>query len=261
MYQSIITEIDDGVGILTLNRPTRHNALDETLINEITAGLLDLETNPRVHLVVLSSVGKSFCAGADISWLKRETSNTLEENLRDARNLGRLMTTLNNLRKPTIGRIQGPTFGSGVGLVACCDIAIATYDAQFALSDVKLGIIPAVVSPFIMAAVGERFVRRYTLSAERFSAAEAYRIGLVHEVVPDETELDQALIEIVDSLLKNGPQAMAECKSLLRDLSARPIDDDIIEEAAQRMARVRSSAEGREGLTAFIEKRKPNWIA
>lgn len=261
MYQSIITEIDDGVGILTLNRPTRHNALDETLINEITAGLLDLESDPRVHLVVLSSVGKSFCAGADISWLKRETSNTLEENLRDARNLGRLMTTLNNLRKPTIGRVQGPTFGSGVGLVACCDIAIATYDAQFALSDVKLGIIPAVVSPFIMAAVGERFVRRYTLSAERFSAAEAYRIGLVHEVVPDETELDQALIEIVDSLLKNGPQAMAECKSLLRDLSARPIDDDIIEEAAQRMARVRSSAEGREGLTAFIEKRKPNWIA
>jgi len=261
MYQSIITEIDDGVGILTLNRPTRHNALDETLINEITAGLQDLESNPRVHLVVLSSVGKSFCAGADISWLKRETTNTLEENLRDARNLGRLMTTLNNLRKPTIGRVQGPTFGSGVGLVACCDIAIATYDAQFALSDVKLGIIPAVVSPFIMAAIGERFVRRYTLSAERFSAAEAYRIGLVHEVVPDETELDQALIEIVDSLLKNGPQAMAECKSLLRDLSARPIDDDIIEEAAQRMARVRSSAEGREGLTAFIEKRKPNWIA
>lgn len=261
MYQSIITEIDDGVGILTLNRPTRHNALDETLINEITAGLQDLESNPHVHLVVLSSVGKSFCAGADISWLKRETTNTLEENLRDARNLGRLMTTLNNLRKPTIGRIQGPTFGSGVGLVACCDIAIATYDAQFALSDVKLGIIPAVVSPFIMAAVGERFVRRYTLSAERFSAAEAYRIGLVHEVVPDETELDQALIEIVDSLLKNGPQAMAECKSLLRDLSARPIDDAVIEEAAQRMARVRSSAEGREGLTAFIEKRKPNWIA
>ena len=260
MYQSIVTEIDDAVGILTLNRPARHNALDETLISEITTGLLALEADPQVRVVVLSSAGKSFCAGADMSWLKRETTNSLQENLRDARNLGRLMTTLNGLSKPTIARVQGPTFGSGVGLVACSDIAVATYDAQFALSDVKLGIIPAVVSPFVMAAVGERFVRRYTLSAERFSAAEAYRIGLVHEVVPDETQLDQALFEIVESLLKNGPQAMAECKAMLRTFSQHPIDDAVVEEAAQRMARIRSSPEGKEGLTAFIEKRKPNWI-
>ena len=197
MYQSIATEIDGAVGILTLNRPARHNALDETLITEITTGLLALEAAASVRVVVLSSAGGTFCAGADMNWLRRETTNSLQENLRDARHLGRLMATLNNLSKPTIGRIQGPSFGSGVGLVACCDIAVATYDAQFALSDVKLGIIPAVVSPFIMAAIGERFVRRYTLSAERFSAAEAYRIGLVHEIVPDETQLDQALFEIV----------------------------------------------------------------
>ena len=260
MYQSIATEIDGAVGILTLNRPARHNALDETLITEITTGLLALEAAASVRVVVLSSAGGTFCAGADMNWLRRETTNSLQENLRDARHLGRLMATLNNLSKPTIGRIQGPSFGSGVGLVACCDIAVATYDAQFALSDVKLGIIPAVVSPFIMAAIGERFVRRYTLSAERFSAAEAYRIGLVHEIVPDETQLDQALFEIVENLLKNGPQAMAECKSMLRAFSRHPINDAVIEEAAQRMARVRSSPEGKEGLSAFIKKRKPNWI-
>ena len=260
MYQSIITEVDDTVGILTLNKPSRHNALDETLIAETTEGLLSLEADPGVRVVVLSSAGKSFCAGADLSWLKRETTNTLQENLHDARNLGRLMSTLNNLSKPTIARVQGPAFGSGIGLVARCDIAVATYDAQFALSDVKLGIIPAVGGPFIMAAVGERFTRRYTLSAERFSAAEAYRIGLVHEIVPDETQLDQALVEIVESLLKNGPNAMAECKAMLRAFSQHPIDEAILEEAIQRTALSRSSQEGKEGLTAFIEKRKPNWI-
>lgn len=261
MYQSIITEVDDGIGILTLNKPARHNALDDTLISETSAALAEFEADPRVRLVVLSSIGKSFCAGADMSWLRRDPPHSLDENLRDARQLGLLMLRLNSLKKPTIARVQGPTFGSGIGLVACCDIAIATYDAQFALSDVKLGIIPAVVSPFIIAAIGERFMRRYSLSAERFSAAEAYRIGLVHEVVPDEAELDVALMEIVDSLLKNGPQAMAECKSLLRAFSACPIDAEIVEEAAQRMARIRSSPEGMEGLTALIEKRKPNWIA
>lgn len=261
MYQSIITEIDDAVGILTLNRPARHNALDDTLISEITSGLLALEADPHVRVIVLSSAGKSFCAGADMSWLRREIDGTLQDKLQDARHLGRLMMTLNTLRKPTLARVHGPTFGSGIGLVACCDIAIATYDAQFAFSDVKLGTIPAVVSPFIMAAVGERFMRRYTLSAERFSAAEAYRVGLVHEVVPDDEALDQALMEIVDALLKNGPQAMAECKASLRSFSAHIIDEDIIEDAAQRMASVRSSPEGREGLAAFIEKRKPNWIA
>lgn len=261
MYESIITEVDGAVGILTLNRPARHNALDETLIAEITAGLLALDADPKVRVVVLSSAGKSFCAGADMRWLKRETGNSVQENLHDARHLGRLMMTLNTLGKPTLARVQGPTFGSGIGLVACCDIAIATYDAQFAFSDVKLGITPAVVTPFIMAATGERFLRRYTLSAERFSAAEAYRIGLVHEVVPDDEALDDALMEIVEGLLKNGPQAMAECKSLLRSFSAHPVDEETIEEAAQRMARGRSSPEGREGLAAFIEKRKPNWIA
>ncbi len=261
MYQSIITEVDDSVGILTLNRPERHNAFDEQLVTEMTNGLLALEADPRVRVIVLSSTGKSFCSGADLSWMKIAASYTSQENLRDARSFARLMTTLHELPKPTIARVQGPAYGGGVGLIAACDIAVASYDALFALTEVKLGILPAVVSPYVLAAIGERYCRRYMLSAERFSAAEAYRIGLVHEIVPGEEQLDEAIGEIVDSLLKSGPQAQAECKSLIRIISGQPIDDSTVEETAQRITRVRSSPEGKEGLAAFLEKRKPNWLA
>ncbi|MEI7429703.1 MAG: enoyl-CoA hydratase/isomerase family protein [Betaproteobacteria bacterium] len=260
MYQSIVTEVDDSVGILTLNKADRHNALDEILVAEMTNGLLELEANPRVRAVVISSTGKSFCAGADLNWMKHAATSSSQENLRDARNMARLMTTLNELSKPTIARIQGPAYGGGVGIIAACDIAVATYDALFALTEVKLGIIPAVFSPFVLAAIGERYCRRYMLSAERFSAAEAYRIGLVHEIVPGEEQLDEAIGEIVESLLKNGPTAQAECKSLIQAIAGQPIDESTIEEAAQRITRVRSSPEGKEGLTAFLEKRKPSWL-
>lgn len=260
MYQSIIIEVDDNLGILTLNKPERHNALDETLLEEATAALLALEANPRVRVIVLSATGKSFCAGADINWLKRAASNSFHDNLGDARALAGLLTTLHSISKPTIARIQGPTFGSGVGLVACCDIAVASYDAQFALNEVKLGGLPGLAAPFILSAIGERFARRYLLSAERFSAAEAYRIGLVHEIVPDEEQLDQALGEIIDALLKNSSFAMAECKTMLQAFSRQPVDAAMIEDATQRVARVRSSPEGHEGLVAFLEKRRPNWI-
>jgi methylglutaconyl-CoA hydratase len=260
MFQTIVTEIDQSVGILTLNKADRHNALDDLLIAEITSGLLELEANPNVRVVVLSSSGKNFCAGADINWMKHAATSTPQENLRDARNMARLMTTLNGLSKPTIARVQGPAYGGGVGLIAACDIAVATYDAQFALTEVKLGIIPAVISPFVLAAIGERYCRRYMLSAERFSAAEAYRIGLLHEIVPGEEQLDDAISEIVESLLKNGPQAQAECKALIQLIAGQPIDDSTVEETTQRITRVRSSAEGKEGLTAFLEKRKPHWL-
>jgi methylglutaconyl-CoA hydratase len=261
MYQSIITEVDDSIGILTLNKAERHNAFDEILIAEITTGLLELEADPRVRAVVISSTGKSFCAGTDINWMKQAASHTPQENLRDARNLAYLMTTLNELSKPTIARVQGPANGSGVGLIAACDIAIATYDALFALTEVKLGILPAVVSPYVLAAIGERYSRRYLLTAERFSAAEAYRIGLVHEIVPGEEQLDEAIGEIIDSLLKAGPNAQAECKALIGIISGQPIDESTVEETAQRITCVRSSPEGKEGLAAFLEKRKPNWSA
>jgi methylglutaconyl-CoA hydratase len=259
-YQSIITEVDGAVGILTLNKAERHNAFDEVLIAEITAGLRELAADPRVRAVVLSSTGKSFCAGADLNWMKRAAGYSQEENLRDAHKLAELMRTLNELPKPTIARVQGPAYGGGVGLIAACDIAVATYDALFALTEVKLGILPAVISPYVLAAIGERHARRYMLTAERLSAAEAYRIGLLHEIVPGEEQLDEAIGEILDSLLKNGPQAQAQCKALIRAVSGQPIDETTIEETAQRITSVRSSPEGKEGLTAFLEKRKPNWI-
>ena len=224
----------------------------------MVAGALDAD--PAARVIVLSSAGKSFCAGADLNWMKRAITNNAQENLHDAHAFARLMRTLNELSKPTIARVHGPAFGGGVGLIAACDIALATYDAQFALTEVKLGILPAVVAPYLMAAIGERQCRRYLLSAERFSAAEAYRIGLVHEIVPGEEELDEAIGEIIDSLLKNGPNAQAECKALLRIIAGQPIDDATVEETTQRAAIVRSTPEGHEGLSAFLEKRKPNWI-
>ena len=260
MYQSIVTEVDEGVGILTLNKAERHNAFDELLVDEITSGLLELEADPLVRVVVLSATGKNFCAGADLNWVRRAATCTTSENLRDARELARLLATLNEFSKPTIARVQGPAYGAGLGLIAACDIAVATYDTLFALTEVKLGLIPAVVCPYVVAAIGERQARRYLLSAERFSAAEAYRIGLVHEIVPGDEQLDEAIGEIIDNLLKNGPQAQAECKALIRLVAGQPIDEAIGEETAQRITQVRASAEGQEGLAAFLEKRKPNWI-
>ena len=261
MYQSIATEVDDSVGILTLNKAVRHNAVDGLLVEEITSGLLELEADPQVRVIVLSAAGKSFCAGPDVNWI-RETANYAEhESFDDAQDLARMMSTLNELSKPTIARVQGPAFGVGVGLIAACDIAVSTYDAVFALTEVRFGILPAVVSPYVLAAVGERYCRRYMLTAERFSAAEAYRIGLLHEIVPGEEQLDEAVGEIIDSLLKNGPNAQAECKTLIRLLSGQPIDDSTVDETIQVITRVRSSPEGKEGLAAFLEKRKPNWIA
>jgi methylglutaconyl-CoA hydratase len=259
-YQSIIIETDGPVGILTLNRPERHNAFDDVLIEEITRGLDELEANPQVRVVVLSSVGKSFCAGADLNWMKRAAAYTPEENLADARRLAEMLHTLNELRKPTIARIQGPAYGGGVGLLSACDIAIATFDAQFALTEVKLGILPAVISPYVIAKLGEKYARRYFLTAERFGAAEAYRIGLVHEIVPDEPGLDEAVGEIIDALLKNGPQAMAAAKQLIAAVINRPISGELVDDTAQRITRQRASAEGKEGVAAFLEKRKPNWI-
>ena len=259
-YQSIIIEVDGPVGILTLNRGDRHNAFDETLIEELTLGLDELEADPRVRVVVLSAVGKSFCAGADLNWMKRAAGYGPDENLADAKKLAELMRTLNELRKPTVARIQGPAYGGGVGLVACCDIALATFDAQFALTEVKLGLIPAVISPYVIAKLGEKYARRYFLSAERFSASEAYRIGLVHEIVPDDAGLDEAVGEIVDLLLKNGPAAMAAAKQLVAGVVNQPFSGALIDYTAQAITRARAGDEGKEGISAFLEKRQPNWI-
>lgn len=260
MYQSILTEVDNAVGIISLNKTERLNAVDALLIGEMTQALADMEADPAVRVVVLSARGKSFCNGTDLNWLKKTLEYSPAENLRDARAQAHLLSTLDGLAKPTLARIQGPVHGIGIGLIAACDIAVASYDVDFSFGEVRLGLVPALVSPYALAAVGERYCRRYMLSGERFSAAEAYRIGLVHEIVPNEEQLDEAIGEIVDNLLKNAPVAQGECKSLLRTIAAQPIDKATIEETAQRLAQVASSREGKEGLGAFIDKRKPEWL-
>jgi len=261
MNNNILTEIDIGVGIITLNRPERHNAFDDGLIAELSAAIDLMAAEPAVRVMVISSTGKSFCAGADLNWMKRAAAYSAEENLRDSRALAEMLRKLAQCPKPTIARVQGPAYGGGVGLVACCDVAIGTFDVEFSLTEVKLGLIPAVISPHVIAAIGERYARRYMLTAERFSAAEAYRIGLLHEMVADDEGLDEAVGEIVEALLKNGPRAMAECKALIAAVAWKPLAPDVVEDTAQRITRLRASTEGREGMNAFLEKRKPNWIA
>ena len=258
-YESILLETDGPLGLLTLNKAARHNAFDADLIADITLGLLELEEAASVRVVVISALGSSFCAGADLAWMQKAAHYAQEDNHRDAEQLSLMLATLNDLSKPTIARVQGPAYGGGVGLIAACDLAVATYDTAFALSEVKLGLIPAVISPYILAAIGERHARRYMLTAERFSAAEAYRIGLVHELVPDTEQLDGAINELADCLLAGCPVAQAECKRLIRVINGQPIDDETRAETVDRISRVRASDEGREGLAAFLDKRRPSW--
>ena len=252
------TEIEDGVATIRMNRPDVHNAFDDALIAALTAELRRLEQLPEVRVIVLAANGKSFSAGADLNWMQRMAKYSREENLRDAMALAGLMRTLDGLTKPTIARVQGAAFGGGVGLVACCDIAIASTQAAFSLSEVRLGLIPSVISPYVIAAIGEREARRYFLTAERFDAAEARRIGLVHEVV-DSSALDATVAKIAGHLLKGGPQAQADAKRLIADVGRRPMDDALSAETAQRIAAIRVEKEAQEGLAAFFEKREPNW--
>ena len=259
MYKSILTEVDAGVGIVTLNRPERHNAFDDELIWELSSALTAMDIDPAVRVLVISSTGKSFCAGADLNWMKRAAGYSADENQRDARVLADLLRDLSSLHKPTVARVQGPAYGGGVGLVAACDVAIATFDAQFTLSEVKLGIIPSVIGPHLIKAIGERHARRYMLTAERFAAAEAYRIGLVHEIVADERALDAAIGEMVNALLQNGPLALRACKELVDAVAGKPLDDALLDDTARRIAEIRATPEAKEGISAFLEKRKPSW--
>jgi len=254
-----LEEINDrGVARITLTRPEVHNAFNDTLITELTAALRGLGTDERVRAVVIAAQGRSFSAGADLNWMQRMARNTASENLADARALVRLMRTLDTLPKPTLALVQGAAIGGGVGLVACCDMAIAAETAHFCLSEVKLGLIPAVIAPYVIAAMGERAARRYFLSAERFTAPVALALGLVHRVVPDEA-LEDAGAKLVRELLRGGPAAQVAAKELIFDISGRPRDEAMVEDTAARIARIRASAEGREGIAAFLEKRKPKW--
>lgn len=249
-----------GVATVTMNRPDVHNAFDDALIAEMTATLASLDADAGVRVVVLAAAGRSFSAGADLQWMKRMAQYSDDENLRDARGLAGLMRTLDRMSKPTIARVQGAAFGGGVGLVACCDMAIAAREAVFCLSEVRLGLIPAVISPYVVQAIGARAARRYFLTAERFDAPEALRLGLVNGVV-DATELDAAVASLVKPLLAGGPVAIAAAKALIAAVDNRPIEADVIDDTAHRIARQRAGDEGREGVAAFLEKRPPGWTA
>jgi methylglutaconyl-CoA hydratase len=258
---TILTHIDDrGKATLTMNRPELHNAFDDIIISDLTDALRQLEDDPDVRVVVLAASGRSFSSGADLNWMRRMADYSREQNLADAEGLAELMRTLDTLSKPTIALVQGAAYGGGVGLVACCDIAITVGRASFCLSEVKLGLLPAVISPYVVAAIGSRAARRYFLSAEAFDAAEAHRIGLVHQVVADEKELSIAAERMVALLLANGPGAMTAAKNLIAAVASRHVDDALIADTAGRIADQRSSPEGREGLSAFLEKRKPAWV-
>lgn len=243
-----------------MNRPELHNAFDETLIAELTAAFTEFDADPAVRAIVLAGAGKSFSAGADLNWMKRQGEAPLEANVADARQLATLFRTISMCATPTIARVHGAALGGGMGLGAACDICVASTKAQFATSEVRLGIIPAAIGPYVVRAIGARAAQRYFLSGERFDAAEALRIGLLHEVV-DDAALDARIDAIVDALLRAGPDAQAAAKSLLRAITGAPIDAALIADTARRIADVRASAEAREGLAAFLDKRPPAWAA
>lgn len=260
MHASLICKIDDrGIAYVTMARPEIHNAFDDDLIAVMASSFIELSEDSSVRIIVLSGEGKSFSAGADLNWMRRMASYSNAENLADATRLAQLLALISSSPKPVIARVQGAAFGGGVGLVAACDIAIGSETSMFSLSEVRLGLIPSVISPYVIRAIGGRQSRRYMMTGERFQAEEAYRIGLLHQMTKSDG-LDEAVETVVSELLKNGPEAMRECKDLISNVVDQSIDDILIAETAARIARVRASDEGREGLAAFLEKRRAAWL-
>jgi methylglutaconyl-CoA hydratase len=258
--EHILYEIDhQGVAIVTLNRPDKHNAFDELVIADLTAAFEQIGEEENVRVMVLRANGKNFCAGADVNWMKRVASYSHEENIRDANALAKMLHTLNFLPVPTIARVQGAAMGGGAGLVCCCDIAIASDNASFAFSEAKLGLIPATISPYVVRAIGNHAARRYFLTAERFTAERAEALGMVSEVLTSE-QLDQRIEELIDIVIKNSSKAVRSAKQLLYDIEGKVITEELMQDTSERIANIRASDQGKEGLKAFLEKRKPSWV-
>jgi methylglutaconyl-CoA hydratase len=251
----------NGVATLALNRPDTHNAFDAALIQQLTDALIELDQDQTVRAVVVTGNGSTFSAGADLNWMRDMANASEAENREDSLKLATLMRTLNFLSKPTIARVNGAAYGGGVGLIACCDMAIGIEATKFSLSEVKLGLVPAVISPYVIAAIGARHARRLFLSAEIFDSALALRIGLLHEAVPA-AQLDETLDKTMHWLLKGGPMAQKEAKKLALRVSGSTLADaeKLDQENAALIAKLRVSKEGQEGLNAFLEKRAANWI-
>lgn len=249
-----------SVAWVWMSRPDVHNAFDAELITELTQAFADLQQEAEVRVIVLAGRGRSFSAGAQVEWMKQQGAASVEENAADARRLAMLFQTIAECRKPTIARVHGAALGGGVGLVSACDVAIGTNTAVFATTEVRLGLIPATIGPYVIRAIGERQARRYFQTGERFDAKTAERIGLLHEVVEPE-QLDRRLHEVTHALLAGAPEAEKEAKALIRAIANEPITEELIEDTAQRIARRRAEAEAAEGLSAFLEKRSAAWVA
>jgi len=259
-YQHLTVSTDSrGVARVTLNRPEVKNAFNETLIAEFAKAMTGLSREANARVVVLQGAGDAFSAGADLSWMKRASAFSADENKADARRLAAMLHSIYVCEKPVIAMVQGACMGGGVGLAAACDIVIASDDSFFALSEVRLGIIPAVISPFVLHAIGARQARRFFLTGERFDAAKAKEIGLAHMTCL-RAQMEATLDGVVKNLLACGPAAQKEAKTLIRLVAGRPVDDAVMGETAGIIARLRATAEGKEGVAAFLEKRKPNWV-
>ena len=260
-HETVVYHVEDRVARVTFDRPEVHNAFNDTMIRELSDVFDDISGRQDIRVVVLSGKGKSFCAGADLNWMRSLVNASRDENERDALRLADLMRELNYLSKPTIARINGAAFGGGVGLIAACDITLAVEGASFGLTEARLGLAPAVISPYVIRRIGETYARRYFLSAERFDSHKAYDIGLVQQTVSEDL-LDDSVEDNIRQLLKSGPLAVSNCKKLVFDIAGHDADSQKITDlkTARLIARLRVSAEGQEGLTAFLDKRKPGWI-
>lgn len=259
MYKTLEIERDGWVATVWMNRPEVFNAFNEQLIGDLSSACTALDADPSVRVVILAGRGRHFSAGADLNWMKRASSYGEAENLEDSRRFARMLRALSELSKPTIARVQGAALGGGTGLAAACDMAVASSNAVFSTSEVKFGIIPSVISPYVLRAIGPRHALRFFQTAEQISAEKAREIGLINEVTADDA-LDAGIATLVAALLAGAPQAKQAAKQLIRAISGRAIDDEVMEETAQRIARQRATDEAKDGIVSFLEKRTPAWL-
>jgi methylglutaconyl-CoA hydratase len=258
-YDTLEISVADRVATITLNRPQLRNAFNENAIADLTMAFDEVSQDSDVRAIVLAANGPAFCAGADLNWMKKMAGYSHSENQEDAARLADMLRTIYLCPKPTVAKVQGDCYAGGMGLVAACDIVVSIDTACYCLSEVKLGLIPATISPYVIKAMGEQAARRYFLTAERFDAQEAQRVGFAHEVVTAD-ELDATVAGIVKNLVNNSPNAVMEAKKLVREIVGAPVTDDLLADTASRIAAIRASMEGREGVASFLEKRKPSWL-
>lgn len=258
-YKSLLVNIEQHVATVTLNRPEIRNAFNDEMIGELTQVFHELGANDEVRVIVLAAAGKAFCAGADLNWMREMADYSYEENLADADKLAQMLKTIYECSKPTIAAIQGDVYAGGMGLVAVCDVAIAVKIANFCLSEVRLGLAPATISPYVIRALGARAAQRYFLSADVFDSKRARQLGFIHERVSEES-LDDVIAALCKNMVKNSPDAVKTCKTLLHKIAGQPITDELIKDTVKCIADIRASEQGKEGVQAFLQKRKPDWL-